>query len=72
MHADLQSLLLEDGSDPGFLWGITPSKDPNQESFLSCNAWLNLRVFQGNFSCGVEDPAVRDEIREVVAEWILD
>ena len=72
MHADLQALLLENGSDPGFLWGITLSKDPDQEPFISFNAWLNLRVYQGNYSCGVEDPAVRDEIREVVAEWIRD
>ncbi len=72
MHADLQALLLEDGADMGSLWGITLRKDPGCEDFISFNAWLNLRVYQGNCSASVEDPAIRDQIREVVAEWILD
>ncbi len=70
MHADLQALLLNDGSNLTSLWGITLSRDPEQEDFITYDAWLNLRVYQGNRSCTVEDPALREKIREVVAEWI--
>lgn len=72
LHADLESLLLEQGSKQEFLWGINLYPDIDDEDFLEFDSLINIRPGQGNRSRGVEDPIIQNRIREVVEQWIKD
>lgn len=70
MHADLEQMLLADGSNQDDLWGINLYPDGyDEEGIVEFDSMINVRPRQGNRSREVEDPAVREKIREVVARW---
>lgn len=68
LHADLEELLLEDGSAQDDLWGI--NFYPEDEEFIEFDSLINIRPRQGNRSRGVEDENTRQKIIEVVEKWI--
>ena len=70
LHADLESLLLENGSRQANLWGINLYPETDDEDFIEFDSLINIRPLQGNRSRGVEDPAIREQIEEVVRRWI--
>ena len=70
LHADLESLLLENGSRQAALWGINLYPEMDDEDFIEFDSLINIRPMQGNRSRGVEDEAVRAQIVEVVNRWI--
>lgn len=72
LHADLEAMLLESGSRQENLWGINLYPDMDAEDFLEFDSLINIRPGQGNRSRGVEDPNIRQKIREVVTQWILE
>ncbi len=68
LHADLETLLLEDGSAQSDLWGINLYPDETDD-FVEFDSLINIRPMQGNRSRGVEDPTIRAAILEVVSKW---
>ncbi len=72
LHADLEAMLLESGSRQEALWGFNLYPDMEDEDFLEFDSLINIRPMQGNRSRGVEDPAVREKIRELIAKWIRE
>jgi hypothetical protein len=70
LHADLETLLLEEGSDQRSLWGINLYPELIGEARVEFDSMINLRPSQGNRSRGVEDAARRAAILDVVAQRI--
>jgi len=70
MHADLEQLLLENGSNQDDLWGINLWLDEEGDDFIEFDSMINIRPRQGNRSRDVESPETREKIRQVVAKWI--
>lgn len=72
LHADEESLLLENGSKQGDVWGINIYPDmPRQgPDFIEFDSMINLRPSQNNRSRGVENKEIRDRIVSIVNEWI--
>ena len=68
LHADLEALLLEDGSVQKNLWGINLYPDED-EDFIEFDSLINIRPMAGNRSRGVEDPDIQEKIVEVVGKW---
>ena len=68
LHADLEALLLEDGSAQKDLWGINLYPDED-EDFIEFDSLINIRPMAGNRSRGVEDPDIQERIVEVVEKW---
>jgi len=68
LHADLEALLLEDGSAQKNLWGINLYPDED-EDFIEFDSLINIRPMAGNRSRGVEDPDIQEKIVEVVEKW---
>ncbi len=64
MHVDCESALLEDGSQQEDVWGADWTPADQQVTFESL---INIRPRQGNRSLEVQDPALRDQIRQIVA-----
>lgn len=67
MHADLETLLLQEGSQQKNLWEINLYPEMEGEDFLKFDSLINIRPNQGNRSRGVEDPAIQDAIKEIIA-----
>ncbi len=67
LHADQETLLLENGSDQKNLWGINlyPSKH-GTENWIEFDSMINLRPSWGNASRGVNNPGIQKKIREIV------
>ena len=72
MHADQEQFLLEEqGSQQGNLWGINliPGKF-GTDGFVVFDSMINLRPGWGNFSRGVDDPAIQKKIKAVVHKFV--
>lgn len=66
MHSDAEDQLLERGSEQKDLWGINLYLQESDEEWIEFDSVINLRPSQGNDSRGVDDPAIRQRIREIV------
>lgn len=72
MHADLEQLLLDAGSDQRSLYGFNIIFDPWEIEYDSIiNAPRNREAGYPRDGRGVSDPAARQKIEETVSRWIL-
>jgi len=69
LHADLETLLLEQGSRQEDLWGINLYPDEEGEDFIEFDSLINIRPLQNNRGRGVYDPAIQEKIREIIGRW---
>lgn len=70
LHSDQEALLLENGSVQRDLWGINLYPDVPGDDWIEFDSMINLRPASGNRSRGVEDPAVRNMIRDIVMRLV--
>lgn len=70
LHADLEQLLLDDGSRQDDVWGINLWFEDADDDFVEFDSMINIRPRQGNRSRDVENPATRQKIIEIVNQWI--
>ena len=72
LHADAESVLLEQGSDQKNLWGgnLYPWKSGNERHEYT--SLINIRPGQDNFSMEIEDETIRKEVRELVEKLLLN
>lgn len=70
LHADLESLLLENGSLHEDLWDFNLYPDEAGDDFVEFDSLFNIRAWQGNRSRNVEDETVRQQIRDVVSKYV--
>ena len=69
MHADLEQLLLSQGSNQDFLWGINLYPE-DEDDFVEFDSMINIRPRQNNRTRSVEDENIRKQIISVVEKWI--
>src|SRR3989344_4315638 len=70
MHSDGEEVLLENGSKQADLWGINLYLQQSGEEWIEYDSVINLRPSQGNDSRGVDDPAIRQKIREIINQLV--
>jgi hypothetical protein len=70
LHADQESNLLADGSRQENLWGINLYPDLSETDWIEFDSMINLRPSFGNRSRGVDDPAIRSRIVDLVRELV--
>ncbi len=71
LHSDEEAVLLESGSDQNDLWGINLyPEDIGEEAFIEFDSMINIRPSRGNQSRGVDDPAIREQIVEIVGTLV--
>jgi hypothetical protein len=70
MHADAEEILLEDGSAQADLWGANyyPGRGPDE--CIEYTSLINIRPSQNNRSMEIEDPAVRERVRQLTFAFI--
>lgn len=71
LHADEEALLIQHGSDQSDIWGINLYPDLEGDDFVEFDSMINLRPSQKNRSRGVEDPAIRERIRQIINDLVI-
>lgn len=66
LHADAEALLLERGSRPESLWGGNYFPGRCEDECIAYGSMINVRPAQGSRGMDVQDPAVRERMRQVV------
>jgi hypothetical protein len=69
VHADAEQLLLENGSRQADLWGANYYPGRGRDGCIEYTALINIRPAQGNRSMEIQDPAIRQRVREIT--WAL-
>ena len=72
LHADLERLLLENGSQQTSLWGFNLYPDETGDDFIEYDSLINIRSWQGNPSRDVLDQGVKDKIASIVGKFIIE
>lgn len=72
LHADLERLLLENGSQQESLWGFNLYPDETGVDFIEYDSLINIRSWQGNPVRDVLDQEVREKIAGIVNKFITD
>jgi hypothetical protein len=70
MHADEEAELLAEGAAQEDLWGINLYPDLPEEDWLEFDSLINLRPSFGNRTRGVDDPARRAAIADLVRRLV--
>ena len=70
LHADLESLLLSEGSQQEDLWGINLYPFLHNDDFLEFDSMINIRPAQNNRSRSVESIEIQNEIRRILNQII--
>jgi hypothetical protein len=70
LHADQEAELLAEGSRQEDLWGINLYPALGDEDWLEFDSMVNLRPSFGNRSRGVDDPATREAIVDLVRRLV--
>lgn len=72
LHADEEFLLLENGSQQEYLWGINIFPDQfGTPDFIVFDSMINLRPRWGNRTRGVDDPKIQARIRLIVNKLVI-
>jgi hypothetical protein len=66
LHADQEAELLAEGSAQQDLWGINLYPGVEGAEWLEFDSMINLRPSSGNRSRGVDEPATREAIADLV------
>ena len=70
LHADLEFMVLENGSEQENLWGFNLYPDETGDDFIEFDSLINIRAWQGNRSRDVENESVRKQIKELVSKFV--
>ena len=71
LHADEEMLLLDEGSQQEFLWGINIyPENIGTEDWLEFDSMINIRPSQGNRSRSIEDKNLQQKIITIVKNLI--
>ena len=70
MHADLEEMLLSDGSSQEFLWGANIYPGKRGEDLIEYTALINIRPSQENRSMEVENKDIQEKMRMIINRLI--
>lgn len=65
LHADEEALLLENGSSQEDLWGANYYPGRGRDGCIEFTSLINIRPAQDNRSMTIEDPSLRERVREL-------
>ncbi len=70
LHADAESLLIENGSEQLHLWGINIYIPFEWKESIEFDSMINIRPWQGNRTRSVEDKKIQKKIIEYILKTI--
>lgn len=70
LHVDAEAELLERGSQQSALWGGNYFPGRGRAQCIEFTSMVNLRPSQGNSSMELQDPALRERVRQLVFDLL--
>ena len=70
LQADGESLLLDDGSAQQDLWGANYYPGRGPDGCIEFTALINIRPAQGNRGMEIDDPTIRELVRDITRQLI--
>ncbi|MBI4972292.1 MAG: hypothetical protein HZA27_01150 [Candidatus Omnitrophica bacterium] len=70
LHSDEEALLLENGSSQKDLWGINLYTDSKTDEWIEFDSMINLKPSQNNYSRGIEDSKIREQVVSIINKLI--
>jgi len=72
LHADEEAMLSEQEESKRMdTWGINIYPEKSEEEWIEFDSMVNLKPAQGNRSRSVEDPEIREKIKNIVRKLII-
>jgi hypothetical protein len=72
LHADLESLLLGEGSKQENLWGINLYLNKAAKEWIEYTALINIRPSSGNRGMEIKDTSLRGKINSIVQKLVSE
>lgn len=73
LHADEEVLLMEkENSDRQNTWGINIYPEKSKDEWIEFDSMVNLKPALGNRSRDVENPVIREKIKSIIQELVID
>ncbi len=71
LHADEEAILMEqEGSNRENTWGINLYPEKPEKEWIEFNSMINIKPFFNNNSRDVEDPIIKERIRNIVKKLV--
>lgn len=70
LHADLEALLLENGSQQNNVWGINLYPEMSGEDFIEFDSMINIRPSEDNMTRGIKNEEIRRKVVQIVSERV--
>ncbi|HAX61504.1 MAG TPA: hypothetical protein DCX95_02950 [Elusimicrobia bacterium] len=70
LHSDLETLLLENGSNHENLWGINLYPFKEKTDFIEFTSLINIRPSQNNRSMEIENNDITEKIIKIVGNLV--
>jgi len=71
LHVDEEvSLVEQEGSRNENIWGINLYPDKKDDEFIEFDSMVNIKPTSGNRTRGVDDPQIREKIKNIVNNLI--
>ena len=71
LHADLEEMLIENGSGQNSLGGINLYLENEKNDWLAYTALINIRPALGNDGMEIKSEAIKKKIAEIVCQLIV-
>ena len=72
MHADDEVMLMEqEDSKREHIWGINLYPEKMGEDLIEFDSVINLKPSFGNRSRGIDDPKIKEKIRNIIKKLVL-
>ncbi|MCB0284785.1 MAG: hypothetical protein KDF60_19560 [Calditrichaeota bacterium] len=71
MHADLEEILIENGSQQKNLWGANVYPDKKADDFIEYTSFINIRPREKNRSMEVQNPDIKLKIKNITERMLL-
>ncbi len=71
LHADLEGMLIEGGSQQNALWGINLYLGEKKDDWIAYTALINIRPALGNNSMEIKNEITKNKIAEIVYHLII-
>ncbi|MCP9449306.1 MAG: DUF5674 family protein [Nitrospira sp.] len=72
LHADEETVLLENGSHQENLWGVNLYPEQPPSEWIEFDSMINIRPAQSNRSRFVENATIRDAIVTIILRLVRD
>jgi len=71
MYADLEKLLLENGSEQYDLWGANVYPNRINDDFIEFTSFINIRPNQNNRSMEINNIEIREKVKKIIETLLI-